>query len=322
MNSMLEIIGREALDGNGASFEEAMFLTTNQTPLDEILYWTNAVREKHFSNKISLCSIVNARSGKCSENCSFCAQSAHHKTDTEVYQLLKKDEIISRAKAAKENGSHCFGIVTSGETVQGAELDEVAEAVKIIINELDLKCSASLGRLESKDFLKLKKAGLSLYHHNLETSENFFPNVCTTHTWSERYQTIKCALAAGLEVCCGGIMGLGENFEDRVNLAIACKNLGIKSVPLNFLNAIPGTPLADTPKLSPLEILRTIAIFRLCLPDSHIRICGGRETNLRELQSHIFRAGADGMMIGNYLTVKGRNMEDDLQMLKDLGMEW
>ncbi|MFH1407400.1 MAG: biotin synthase BioB [Candidatus Omnitrophota bacterium] len=283
----------------------------------------NSLREKHHKNKVSLCAIVNAKSGLCAQDCKFCSQSLYHKTNIRRYPLLSAEEILKYAKQASRIHATCFGIVTSGKSTDSAkELDTICRALKLIKKNLPrLKRSASLGMLGSSELLALKKAGLERYHHNLETSERFFPKICTTHTHDKRLATIRSAKALGLEVCSGGIFGMGETVNDRVSLAKTLKRFDVDSIPLNFLNPIKGTTLANKKPMPPLEILKTIALFRINLPKADIKVCGGRNMNLRMLQSMIFFAGANGMMIGNYLTTAGNDPRLDLQMIKDLGLK-
>lgn len=313
---------REGLTGQGCCREDALALTGAAVPLSELLAQATRLREAHSGSRVALCGIVNARSGRCAEDCAFCAQAARHRTGVETYPLRECEALVAAAREAQGAGAHCFGIVTSGASVTAAELDEVAAAVTIITGQLGLQCSASLGALTPAQLARLKAAGLPCYHHNLETSERFFPQICTTHTWQSRVDTVRAARAAGLAVCCGGLFGLGETWEDRIDMLLACRTLGVQSVPLNFLHPVPGTPLADQPPLRPEAILRSIAIARFLLPDAVIRVCGGRDVNLGEAQEQIFAAGANGMMIGNYLTTAGRRLEDDHAMLERLGLAW
>ena len=241
------------------------------------------IRE-HFKGKsISLCAIINAKSGRCPENCAFCAQSAHHHTDAPVYPLVSAQEMIEEARRAKEEGAHMFGIVTSGTEIGGGEeWNEILRAVAGI-RDLNIKPCASLGMLNAAQARELKKAGLYRYHHNLETSRSFFHNICSTHDYDEDIDTVRAAHEAGLSACSGGIIGLGEQMEHRIEMALTLKDLGVDSIPVNILNPIPGTPLADAPALHPLEILMTVALFRFILPDKDIKLCGGKERNLRQL---------------------------------------
>jgi len=281
---------------------------------------TNKVREKFRGNRADLCSIVNAKSGACPEDCSFCAQSAYSKTDADVYQLLNKEEIIKAALSAKKYGVKRFCIVTSGKQPSNKELHEICNFISEL-RTLGLLPCATLGMLDADQLKKLKDAGLNRYHHNLETSENFFSEICTTHTFQDKIKTIEAARSLDLSVCSGGIFGLGESWEDRIEMAFALKKIGVNSVPLNFFTPVTGTPLEKREVLDPLEALKIIAIYRLILPECEIRVCGGRPGTLRDLNSLIFTAGADGLLLGNYLTTQGRNPEDDLQMIQDMGLE-
>jgi len=280
----------------------------------------NRTRVKFRGNKVDLCSIINAKSGACPEDCSFCAQSARNKTETQVYPLLKGDVILEAAVSAKKSGIRRFCIVTSGKKTEGKDLDEICDIISEIRNT-GLSPCATLGLLDEGRLEKLKEAGLQRYHHNLETSEAFFSEICTTHTYREKVKTIEAAKSFGLSVCSGGIFGLGESWADRIDMAFALKELGVDSVPINFFTPVTGTPLEGRETLHPLEALKIIAIYRLVLPDRQIRVCGGRPATLMDLNSYIFFAGADGLLAGNYLTTQGRRIGDDLQMIKDLGLE-
>ena len=227
-------------------------------------------------------------------------------------------EIIKEAQIAQKQGARCYGIVTSGTGLaEGPELDEILEAIRIIRKTLTVKPSASLGILTEDTAEALAEAGCGTYHHNLETARSFFPNICTTHDYEDDVNTIKVAKRAGMKVCSGGIIGLGESMEQRFEMATTLRDLEVDSVPLNFFNPIPGTPLEHKNDLTPMDCLRTICMFRFILPDRSIRVCGGREKNLRDFQSWIFMAGADGMMVGNYLTVSGRNIQEDMSMISN-----
>ncbi len=289
--------------------------------LTRIFAGAHGLREEHFGDRAELCSIINAKSGRCAENCAFCAQSAHARTAAPVYPLKPVAEIVAGARQALDEGSHCFGIVTSGTRVTpGAEFDSILQALREIRDLGGIDPSASLGILDATAARELAAAGCVTYHHNLETARSFFPEICTTHDYAEDVATVRTAKEAGMKVCCGGIFGLGESPAQRVELARTLRELAVDSVPLNFLNPVPGTRLAGARHLTPMECLRIIALFRYFLPDRSISVCGGREPNLREFQSWIFMAGASGTMIGNYLTTKGRDRETDLQMLQDAEM--
>jgi biotin synthase len=286
-----------------------------------LMAYASQIREHFKDRKISLCAIVNAKSGVCAENCRFCAQSVHYGTDTPVYPLISSQEIIEKGRTAFEAGARYFGIVTSGTRINDqGEWHEIYRAIAGL-NEVGMKPCGSLGMLNYETARNLKKSGLFRYHHNLETSRSFFDTICSTHAYEEDVETVIIAKKAGLSVCSGGIIGLGEKMEHRIELAMTLKELDVDSVPINILNPIEGTPLAAIPPLSPMEILLTIAIYRFVLPDKDIKLCGGKEKNLRQLLPLAIVAGCNSFMTGNYLTTLGRDTEKDLEMMADLGCE-
>ena len=310
------------LAGEIIGADEALKLST-VTGSDRYLLFAEAsrIRERFVGNVVHLCSIINAKSGRCAENCAFCAQSAHHDTGVPEYALVDEDEIVRSAALAEENGAGCYGIVTSGTRInKGDELDKVCRAIGRIKAETSISPSCSLGILDEETALRLKNAGMETYHHNLETARSFFSQICTTHDYEDDVATIRAAKKVGLRVCCGGIFGLGESFAQRIEMALTLRELEVDSIPLNFLNPVAGTRLEHADNLTPLESLTIIAVYRFLLPGTRLSVCGGREKNLRELQSWMFLAGADGTMTGNYLTTPGRPPELDKQMLTDLEM--
>ncbi|MBD1832705.1 biotin synthase BioB [Cyanobacteria bacterium FACHB-472] len=284
------------------------------------------VRQACCGNTVDLCSIVNIKSGSCSENCGFCAQSAHHPgKDSPIYGLKSTEEILAQAKSAEAAGAKRFCLVSQGRGIKynspkSAEFEEILETVRRIIAETNIKPCCALGEVTPEQAQELKEAGVTRYNHNLEASENFFPEIVTTHTWRDRVETIKNIKAAGIQACTGGIMGLGESWEDRVDLALALRELDVESVPLNLLTPRPGTPLDDRPKLDVYEALKAIAIFRLILPQQILRYAGGREAVMGELQALGFQAGMNAMLIGHYLTTLGQPPEQDHAMLESLGL--
>ncbi|ACM21351.1 biotin synthase [Geotalea daltonii FRC-32] len=322
MKMNLEKLGERIIEGGDILVEEALELANLRgSALYPLFGAASRIKEHFVGDKVFLCSIVNAKSGRCPENCSFCAQSAHHKTDAPVYSLIDEERMVACAREAEKNGSSCYGIITSGTSIKkGEELERICNAVRRIRRETGITPSCSLGIINHETASALVEAGVETYHHNLETSRSFFPNVCTTHDYEEDVNTVRVAKKAGLKVCCGGIFGLGESVAQRIEMAYTLRELDVDSVPLNFLNPIAGTKLENAENITPMECLQTIALFRLILPTKRISICGGREKNLRDLQSWIFFAGASGTMIGNYLTTTGRAAEEDWQMLKDLNL--
>jgi biotin synthase len=284
-----------------------------------LMGYASDIRDHFKGNGVSFCCIVNAKSGLCPENCKFCAQSAHHHTNAEVYPLVSKEEMIEKAREAKTCGANFFGIVTSGtEIATQEEWDEIEYAVKAI-NASGIKPCGSLGMLDFERAQRLKEVGLYRYHHNLETARSNFSNICTTHDYEEDIETIRNAKEAGLSTCCGGIIGLGETMEQRIELAFTLKEMDVDSVPINILNPIQGTPLAGIVPLMPIEILITIALYRFILPDKDIKLCGGKEKNLRQLLPLSIVAGCNSLMTGNYLTTLGRDAVLDMEMIQDLG---
>ena len=284
-----------------------------------LMAYASEVRDYFKGKNISLCSIVNAKSGLCPENCKFCAQSAHYVTRAAVYPLMTKENILERAKEAKESGVGMFSIVTSGTRIEGEdEWKEIEEAIVGMV-ALGIKPCASIGMLDSERAKRLKDVGLFRYHHNLETARSNFDNICSTHDYDDDIETVKNAKNAGLSVCSGGIIGLGETMEQRIEMAYTLKELDVDSVPINILNPIDGTPMSSAEPLSPLEILITIALYRFILPDKDIKLCGGKEKNLRQLLPFAIEAGCNSLMTGNYLTTLGRNAAKDIEMIIDLG---
>ena len=322
MEKLITDITQRIIDGGSLTPEEAVRLSSLQGPAVFDLFRAASLVKDHFVGpEIHLCSIINAKSGRCAEDCAFCAQSAHHQTDALVYPLVQEERLLEAARAAEQSGSACFGIITSGTTVNAPELEQILAALSRIRQETTILPSCSLGIIDEATARKLKDAGMDTYHHNLETAASFFPSICTTHPYEDDVNTVRAVKKAGVKVCCGGIFGLGESPEQRVEMAFTLKELDVDSVPINFLNPIEGTKLEGAANIGAMACLKTIAIYRLILPGKRITVCGGREKNLRDLQSWIFFAGANGTMIGNYLTTRGRNIAVDLQMFDDLGLK-
>jgi len=309
----------EILKGYSLSREEALSLAGITGPdIFDLFASANKIRQHFKGNIIGLCSIANAKSGACPEDCSFCAQSSRSKAEIEVYPLLSKEIIIQKAMELKDSAIKRFSIVTSGRKVSRKNLAEIAEMLSEISKLGPLPC-ASLGLLKKEELLMLKSAGLDRYHHNLETSKGFFPRICSTHTFADKIKTIEAAKSAGLSVCSGGIFGMGETWQDRIDMAFSLKELNVDSVPINFLIPVKGTPLAHRKRLHPFDALKIVSLYRFILPRKEIRICGGRIQILGEFNSMLFLAGADGMISGNYLTTQGRNPEDDLRLIQTFG---
>ena len=317
----LEHIREDSLSGKGIAREDAWWLMKLPVArLDPIFETASEVRDLFRGSQVSLCAIVNAKSRLCGEDCKFCAQSLHYSTGAEQYPLLTVEMLTEAARAAEAGGATCFSLVTSGESIRSAEeWATIEESVRRISSETALRTCVSLGAVSEENLLRLKKAGLVRVHHNLETSERYFPQVCTTHRHEDRIRMVERIRQAGLEHCTGGIVGLGESLEDRIDLAFQIRAMGPLSIPINVLNPIPGTPLEKQPVLDTDEALRSIALFRLVCPWADIIVAGGREQCLGERQDELFAAGASGVLIGNYLTTAGRPAAKDLKMIHRLG---
>ena len=296
--------------------------TLLNTPLEKLLSQANEVRKKYIGTKLELCSILNARSGFCNEDCKFCAQSARHRTDVPTYPLKAKDEIVQAAQNAKAIGAEKFGIVTSGNRLTARELSVVAQAISQIKENIGIAVCASLGATEKSQLKFLKDAGLSRYHHNIETSRRFYPQIVSTHSFDERINTINSAREAGLEVCSGGIIGMGETWQDRIDMAYTLKELDVDSIPINILIQIKGTPLESIQPMPPEDAIRTICIFRIILKDKIIKLAAGREATLKDSQLTGFIAGANGMLIGGYLTVKAAALKADYALIEQIKKVW
>ena len=322
MEKFINDVVERVIQGGSLTPEEAVKLAGAQgSAIFDLFRGASRIKERFVGPEVHLCSIINAKSGRCAEDCAFCAQSAHHSTDAPVYPLVEEERLLESARLAESSGSACFGIITSGTTVNGRELEQILAALRRIRRETTILPSCSLGIIDQQTAEQLKEAGMDTYHHNLETAESFFPSICTTHHYRDDVDTVRAVKKAGVKVCSGGIFGLGESAAQRVEMAFTLKELDVDSVPLNFLNPIEGTKLEKAANITAMECLKTIAIYRFLLPDKRITVCGGREKNLGDLQSWIFFAGANGTMIGNYLTTLGRNVEVDLKMFSDLGLK-
>lgn len=319
MSSLLNLLKNRVLNGEEISKFDALNLAKD-TNLDELLDAANDIREKFCGNYFNLCTIINVKSGRCSENCTYCAQSAHYKTGCEVYPLKDTSEILQTAKNNESQEAHRFSLVASGKGLKShkKDMDKIEEIYRALDEKTSLHLCASFGIADKEELIKLKNSGVKTYHHNLETSRRFYPNICTTHTYDDRINTIKAAFEAGLDVCSGGIFGLGESIEDRIDMAFDLKELGVTSVPINILTPIPGTPLQNQIPLKEEEILKTIAIYRFILPKVFLRFAGGR-INLGKSVKKALAAGINAALTGDFLTTTGDSIESDKNMIKNCG---
>jgi biotin synthase len=328
LQAYLQQLSDRIIDGYSLTLAEALALSTIEGEENILLLCEAAdrVRQARCGNTVDLCSIINIKSGNCSENCRFCSQSVHHPgQDSPLYDLKSREEIVQHAQAAAEAGAKRFCLVSQGRGLKynspkSREFEEILETVREINATVGIKPCCALGELTLEQAQALREAGVTRYNHNLEASENFYPNIVTTHTWQDRVETVKNLKAAGIQACTGGIIGMGESWADRIDLALSLRELEVESVPINLLNPREGTPLGHLPKLDPFTALKAIAIFRLILPSQILRYAGGREAIMGEFQDLGLKAGINAMLIGHYLTTLGQPPEQDRAMLSSLGL--
>jgi len=299
----------------GGSIDASEALRLSGMPLDELCKAANDIRKTVCGDTFDLCSIINGKSGRCTEDCKFCAQSGCYDTDIETYPLISRDEIIKNAEYNRDKGVLRYSIVTSGRNLSDSEVECICDTVKDIKG---IEICLSSGMLKADQFEKLKEAGVKRFHCNLEAGKTFFPHICTTHSFDDKIEVIKTAKRSGLEVCSGGIMGLGESMKDRIDMAISIRDLGVKSVPVNMLNPIPGTPLAQNHVLKTDDMRRIVAVYRFILPDAFIRLAGGRGL-LKDKGRSCFMSGSNAAITGDMLTTSGISIETDMKMLAELG---
>lgn len=315
MTINVESLANKVLNGKNISKTEALCLYTQ--PIEELSKNAYKIRRHFCGNKFDICTIINAKSGRCPENCKFCAQSAYNHTGIAEYSLLTDDEIINQAKYNYSQGVMRYSIVTSGKRLSDKEIDDMCRVIQRIRYEVGISVCVSFGLLNEEQFRKLKEAGVTRVHNNLETSCRNFSNICTSHTYEDKIRAIKAAQAVGLLVCSGGIMGLGETVEDRIDMALSIRELGIKSVPINMLNPIPGTPLECNKRLSQEDMVRIVAVYRFILPDAYIRLAGGRGL-LEDKGKSCFMSGANAAISGDMLTTSGITIKTDMDMLNNI----
>lgn len=318
----METIGRlkERIEqGYRLGYDEALELLRT-TPETELCALAHALRMRYQGKTIDMCSIMNARSGRCSEDCKWCAQSKFHQTEVEVYPLVGAEEAVEEAIGNARKGVKRFSLVTSGRTLSDADTDRICAIYRRIGSEVPISLCASLGLLNREQMRRLKESGVQRYHCNLETAPSYFPKLCSTHTVAEKLRTIGWAREAGLEICSGGIIGMGESEEQRVEFAIALRQTGAVSIPVNVLNPIPGTRLAGTAPLTDSEIVRTVAVMRIINPEAAIRLAGGR-TLIKHLEERLLQCGVSALIVGDMLTTIGSDIETDKRMFIRCGFE-
>lgn len=296
------------------------YLKLYDKPLDELIEMANKITKENFDNKVEACSIISAKTGECGENCKYCSQSAHNHAKIDCHALLDVETVKKAALSAKENGATRFCIVTSGRRPTDEDFEKIIEMIKAVASIDGIHCCASLGLLTEEQVKRIKEAGVERFNHNINTSKNYHKEICTTHNFEDRVKTVKMIKDAGMEACCGVIIGMGETREDRIDMALSLKELDPKTVPINILNPIKGTPLEDyKDKIDEEEVLKTICIFRIILPKALLRYAGGRTLRLsKENQKLGMIAGINSLLVGNYLTTVGSTAEEDKKMLDEL----
>ncbi len=307
----LNDLADKVIAGYSLSREEALELYS--APLDLLREGASKITQAFFSNYVELCSISNGKCGRCTEDCKFCSQSSHFKTGVSESPLKSVDEFFEEAKYNAQRGVHRFSIVTAGARLSREEVKTIADAVRKITSELNISCCCSLGLLGPDDFKLLKESGLTRYHCNIETSPDFFRQICTTHSMQQKERTIKSAKEAGLEICSGCIIGMGESSADRIDIALHLRKIGVDSTPINILNPIKGTPLENQPVLDEESIKRTIAVFRYILPHTVLRLAGGRIL-IRDFFSSLYGFGINAEITGDMLTTSGMTIASDIDM--------
>ncbi len=316
MDTIVQQALHTILDGNQIDRATANALLSADK--DALYQAADQIRRHFHGDHFDLCSIINAKSGNCSENCRFCAQSARHHTGVDTYKVIAEDEAIAQARDNDQHGVHRISLVTSGRSLAPETVAELSHLFAKMAEETSMLFCASAGLLDQQIASDLYQAGVRRYHCNLEASKNYFPKVCTTHTWEEKVATLQLARNTGMSLCSGGIIGMGESMEDRLDMAFELRELEVLSIPINILTAIPGTPLAELAPLSVDEVLTTVALYRFINPLAVIRMAGGRQ-QLGTAQYRCFSAGANGAIVGNYLTTTGSGIQGDLEQLSGLG---
>lgn len=322
MIDMIKSLGEKVLKGKMLTFEEALSLgkVSSKEEFDTLFDYADRIRRHFAGNQADLCTIMNVKSGKCSEDCKYCAQSSHYNTGVQEYELLPYEEILERAKFNEEKGVHRFSLVSSGKGIDKNDFPKLLNIYEKLVKDTEIDICASHGLLTKEEALELVKRGVKRYHHNVEIVGNKYKDICTTHTYQDRLDTIRNAQDAGMQVCCGGILGLGESFEDRIRMIFEIREIKADSVPVNVLNPISGTPMEGNEILKDMEILKTMAIFRFVYPETEIRFAGGRMA-IKGKSLMGFKGGVNGALTGDFLTTTGTNIEEDINTLKEAGFE-
>ncbi len=312
----IQKLKEKVLQGGSITREEALFLAEGD--LDELSSAANEIREHFSGSDFDMCGVISLKNGQCSEDCRYCSQSTCALYKVEPHALLSQEEVLEHARLRAEQGVRHYCLVSVGRKMGNRELDRVCEIVRALCRETDLRICVSLGLLDEEQFRRLKDAGVKRIHNNLETSAGYFPQICTSHTYEDKLETLRAAKRTGVEICCGGIFGIGETMEDRIDMALTIRDLDVQSIPVNLLEAVPGTPMEHMPPLEDSLVQRIIAVYRFILPDKYIRLAAGRD-NLKDTGIACFRSGSNAAITGDMLTVQGITVEQDLHTIRELG---
>lgn len=317
--NLMKTLAKEIIDGRRLTRDDDLSIFEH-ADLKKLAEGADSIRKALCKNRVHLCTIINGRSGKCGEDCKFCAQSSSSRTGCKTYDMLDAEAILRDCREKEAAGVHSYSIVTAGRTVTGKDLTKLVNIFERLHRECNIHLCSSNGLLNYEDFARLKAAGVETYHENIETSRRNFPNICSTHTYEDKIEKIRLAKKAGLNICSGGIIGMGETWEDRIDMAVSLSELKIFSIPLNALTPIPGTPFGDLPRLTKDEIIRTVAMFRYINPTAYIRIAAGR-TYFEDGGRQLFTSGANAAITGNMLTTVGNNIKQDIEMFQEMGFD-
>lgn len=306
----------KVIQGGDITREEALYLA--KQPLEELCEAADDIRKQYYREDFDLCAVISVKGGRCSENCRYCAQSTCATVPVEHHAMIDPKILVEEARKKDLRGIRHYCLVSNGRRVSDRDIDRVCEGIREICKDTGLTVCTSFGLLGEEQFRKLKEAGVKRIHNNLETSRRYFPSLCTSHTYDEKIETIRVARKVGLEVCSGGIMGVGETMEDRIDMALTLRELDVQSVPINMLDPVPGTPMGEYPVLTSEEVRRIVALYRFLLPGQYIRLAAGRDY-LEDSGFSCFRSGSNATITGDMLTVKGISIEEDIQTIREMG---
>lgn len=316
MNMTMESLKEKVIQGGDITREEALYLA--EQPLEPLCRAADEIRQHFYQDDFDLCAVISVKGGRCSENCRYCAQSTCAAVPVEPHGMISAEKLVEEARKKDLRGIRHYCLVSNGRKVSDRDIDRICEGIREISRDTGLTVCTSFGLLGEEQLRRLKEAGVKRIHNNLETSRQYFPSLCTSHSYDEKIATIRAARKVGLEVCSGGIMGVGESMEDRIDMALTLRELDVQSVPINMLDPVPGTPMGDYPVLTSEEVRRIVAVYRFLLPKQYIRLAAGRDY-LEDSGFSCFRSGSNATITGDMLTVKGISIEEDMRIIKNMG---